>query len=185
MDQLLQKLMISKAIMDKHNEIPRGQKDSIASSINVENFEAPSAKFNIPQDLLQEDIVTPKVNTKTAGMPTVDAIKNSKLPDAIKRLMMENPIQTPQDSGAVLSDELVEKASRLMKRDSPASTVKETKQVQQYPSDLSTIIKKAVNEALAENGLLVESVDKTNDSFSFRVGSHIFEGKVTKVKKVK
>jgi hypothetical protein len=42
-----------------------------------------------------------------------------------------------------------------------------------------------VNEALRENGLLVEETEKTNESFSFRVGSHIFEGKVTKVKKIK
>jgi hypothetical protein len=47
------------------------------------------------------------------------------------------------------------------------------------------LVKQAVNEALRENGLLVEETEKTNESFSFRVGSHIFEGKVTKVKKIK
>jgi hypothetical protein len=46
------------------------------------------------------------------------------------------------------------------------------------------MITEAVNNALKENGLLVESVEKSNDVFSFKVGKHIFEGKVTKIKKV-
>jgi hypothetical protein len=50
---------------------------------------------------------------------------------------------------------------------------------------ISILIKEAVNQALKENGLLVESVENTNDVFSFKVGSHVFEGKVTKVKKLK
>jgi hypothetical protein len=50
---------------------------------------------------------------------------------------------------------------------------------------LSKLVKEAVNSALEENGLLVESTEKSNDTFSFRVGSHIFEGKITKVKKIK
>jgi hypothetical protein len=47
------------------------------------------------------------------------------------------------------------------------------------------MIQEAVREVLSENGLITESVSKTNDVFSFRVGSHIFEGKVTKIKKLK
>jgi hypothetical protein len=31
---------------------------------------------------------------------------------------------------------------------------------------------------------LIESTEKTNEQFSFRVGKHVFEGKVTKVKKI-
>ena len=46
------------------------------------------------------------------------------------------------------------------------------------------MISEAVNEALTENGLLVESTEKSNEMFTFRVGKHIFEGKVTKIKKV-
>jgi len=50
---------------------------------------------------------------------------------------------------------------------------------------LKNIIRETIEEVLSENGLLVESTTKTNDVFQFRVGSHIFEGKVTKIKKVK
>ena len=56
--ELLQKLMISKKIMEKHNDIGRGQTRNVSmgndySSPMVENYEAPSVKYNIPQDLLE------------------------------------------------------------------------------------------------------------------------------------
>ena len=46
------------------------------------------------------------------------------------------------------------------------------------------MINEAVNNAIKENGLMVESTEKSNEVFSFRVGKHIFEGKVTKIKKI-
>ena len=49
---------------------------------------------------------------------------------------------------------------------------------------LKKIVKEVVDEALSENGLMMESSEKTNELFSFKVGKHIFEGKVTKIKKL-
>ena len=46
------------------------------------------------------------------------------------------------------------------------------------------MITEAVNDSLRENGLLVESSEKANEIFTFKVGKHIFEGKVTKIKKL-
>jgi hypothetical protein len=46
------------------------------------------------------------------------------------------------------------------------------------------MINEAVRSAMEENGLLVESSEKSNENFTFKVGKHIFEGKVTKIKKV-
>jgi hypothetical protein len=43
-----------------------------------------------------------------------DAVLNSKLPDEIKKLMIENPIVQPQMNGPTLSDELLDGAARLM-----------------------------------------------------------------------
>ena len=59
-------------------------------------------------------------------------------------------------------------------------------QSQSQPSNesLKDMIREAVRDVLSENGLITESVSKSNDVFSFRVGKHVFEGKVTKVKKV-
>ena len=46
------------------------------------------------------------------------------------------------------------------------------------------MIKEVVQEVLKENGLIVESTSKSNEVLSFRVGQHIFEGKITKIKKI-
>jgi hypothetical protein len=104
--------------------------------------------------------------------------------------MLENPIQSPQQSSPVLSDELIEKASKLMgtaaKKEIPPVSAKPVTQSPNFDMrQLSKLVKEAVNSALEENGLLIESVEKSNDLFSFRVGQHVFEGKITKVKKVK
>lgn len=208
MDQLMQKLMISKAIMDKTDGIKRiDNRDMNSPSNMVESFNMPQAKYNIPQEYLQEQpsqqmsqpylSSLPVENTKPVGVPTIDAIKNSRLPDEIKKLMMEHPISQPQQQQtATLSNDLIERASRLMK-ENPGSYVPDSAKPKQQtqstqPSPVTNIdykllqkmINEAVNNALKENGLLIESTDKTNELFSFKVGKHIFEGKVTKIKKL-
>lgn len=208
-DEFLKKLMVSKAIMDKTTD------GTISSSRNSrpqsmeEDFTLPQAKYNIPQEFLQEQpsishgqqpylSELPRVNTKPVGNPSVDAIKKSKLPDEIKRLMMEHPISQPQQSEATLSDDLIERASRLMKEQGgylPESAKPKTQSLnntKQQHSNLSGIdykliqemINDAVNNALRENGLVVESSEKSSEVFSFKVGKHVFEGKVTKIKKL-
>jgi hypothetical protein len=115
MEQLMQKLMVSKAIMDKTNNIARGATQGVSlPSTELQSFQPTDAKYNIPQEFLGEAPISRP--TKNPSAPTVDAIKNSKLPDAIKKLMIEHPIVPPQmQTGPTLSNELVEKASRLMK----------------------------------------------------------------------
>ena len=49
---------------------------------------------------------------------------------------------------------------------------------------IRNIVRETVEDVLRENGLLTESESKTNDIFKFRVGQHIFEGKLLKVKKI-
>ena len=50
--------------------------------------------------------------------------------------------------------------------------------------NLKSVVKEMLKEVLAENGLIVESVEKSNDNFRFQVGKHVFEGKLTKIKKL-
>jgi len=203
MNDLMSKLMISKAIMDKTDGIKRGEQSNQSSSIGIQEFNAPQAKYNIPQEFLQEGntqqqpYLSSVPNTKPVGNPTVDAIKNSKLPDEIKKLMMEHPIAKAQQPEMTISNELVEKAARLMKENGnnyiPESAKLKSEKTSQQPTNnfgsidyniLQKMINEAVNNALKENGLLVESTEKSNESFSFKVGKHIFEGKVTKIKKL-
>jgi len=194
--ELLQKLMVSKKIMDKHNEIGRGQVREMSSPV-VEGYDAVPATYNIPQEFMAEQ-PKPIVN-QNSNIPIEDRISKSKLPDEIKRLMMEHPIQQPTmgvGSGAVLSNELVEKASRLMNTNAKGDIIGEQKQVRQpqqqtqqsmvglSANEIKQIVRETMEDVLSENGLLIESETKSSEMFKFRVGQHLFEGKVLKVKKM-
>ena len=106
-NDLMQKLAISKKIMDKHNEVPRGQ-----TSESLPLVENNSAKYNIPQDMVEQPNIQQTITTKPINQ---DAVLNSKLPDEIKKLMIENPIAQPQLNGPVLSDEIVNAKKKLDK----------------------------------------------------------------------
>ena len=199
--ELLQRLMISKKIMEKHDNIDRGQARNITSqesysSPMVESYEAIPATYNLPQEFLEEQRPVQQVNNQA---PLQDRISNSKLPDEIKRLMMEHPIQQPNmgmGTNTVLSNELIEKASRLMNTNPKGDVMNESRtkrQVQSQPSQptsslsaqqIKDIVRETMEEVLSENGLLVESESKSGEMFKFRVGQHLFEGKVLKVKKM-
>jgi hypothetical protein len=210
MSNLMEKLALSKAIMDKADGIKNSNSmngglppTSLQQMNSPESFNIPTAKYNIPAEFLQESEQTqqpylsniPRENTKPVGVPTVDAIKNSKLPDEIKRLMMEHPIGQPQQQSTTISNDVIERASRLMNTNKEGyipESAKPKQQTQQPQSSVSGIdyklikkmINEAVNDALHENGLITESSEKSNEVFSFKVGKHIFEGKVTKIKKL-
>ena len=214
-NDLMMKLVNAKKIMNKHDEIGRG---GLPTTINdtprVETYNQPNATYNIPQEymsesltmghmqnddvnypLLSESAMNEKNLTKTYSPAPSERIMSSKLPDAIKQLMIEHPIHQPDNplsGGAQISNELVEKASRLMNTNAKGEQTTQRRPVQeqrtqpiQPTGDLKSMVMEAVREVLSENGLITESVSKTNDVFSFRVGSHVFEGKVTKIKKVK
>ena len=202
-NDLMSRLVASKAIMDnpKFAKSRNGMNDGLPPT-SLQEFDMPQAKYNIPQEFLQESQPVnqpylsslPKENTKPVGVPTVDAIKNSKLPDEIKKLMMEHPIaQVQQQQTATLSNELIEKATRLMKENGsgyvPESAKPKTAQAQPVSNTqidykmIKKMVSQAVNEALEENGLLIESTEKSNEMFTFKIGKHIFEGRVTKIKK--
>jgi hypothetical protein len=105
--------------------------------------------------------------------------------------MLEHPIEQPtsMNGGAVLSNDLVEKASRLMGTNK-SQNVNENVNKSNQPkpnfnmNELRNVIRETVEDVLKENGLLVESTTKSNEVFKFRVGQHIFEGKVTNIKKI-
>lgn len=191
----LEKIMLSKAIMDRHSQMDSGNTPKPKSNTVLENYDAPQAKYNIPQEFMTEtpqrmqmpqtaSIPVSPFSNKPYPVASADAIKNSKLPDAIKKLMIEHPIEQPNSmsGGAVLSDELVERASRLM--GNSKKPIVEQAVPQQNTSDLRRVLKEVVQEVLTENGLLMEGAEKSNELFRFQVGKHLFEGKLTKIKKL-
>jgi hypothetical protein len=194
MSDLMQKLAMSKQIMDRHKEIPRGHS---AGMPNMVNESIPNAKYNIPQEMVSESVQKP-VQMPPQQMDE-SRILNSKLPEHIKKLMIENPIQQPSFGlgGPVLSDEIIEGAAKLMgvnpKQQQPQQPqVSETTQSQYSNNDLKQMIRDVVRdtvrdvvkEELQKVGMISEG-QTTNESLQLRIGSHIFEGKVTKMKKIK
>jgi hypothetical protein len=189
---LINKLMISKKIMEKHNEIGRGSATQPTSfnTPQVEEFQPVSGNYNIPQEFLSENEV--KMQSNVSQGSSEERIKNSKLPDEIKRLMLEHPIEQPTsyNGSATLSNELVEKASRLMgtnqtqTQKSVAPQKTQTVNTSINYDEVRNIVRETVEDVLKENGLLVESTTRSNEAFKFRVGNHIFEGKVTNIKKI-
>ncbi len=157
---LINRLMISKKIMEKSDQIGRGQVQNTISTPIVEEFQPINGNYNIPQEFLQESEPQKKYNTE---IPTEDRIMKSKLPDEIKQLMIQHPIQQSTmgvNSGVGLSEDLVERASRLMNTEQQPkrkNVVNETKQTQTDNSDIRSIIRETVEDVLRENGLIAES----------------------------
>ena len=118
---LMQRLAVSKKIMDRHNEIKRG--DARPETPMVDDYQPINANYNIPQEFVSES------NTKSFDPTTPldqDKILNSKLPEEIKRLMIEQPIVQPSSmtGGVSLSNDVIEGAQRLMKKDNPTQEKK-------------------------------------------------------------
>jgi len=147
----------------------------------------------IPQadDSARQDL-SPKKNM------TEERIRSSRLPDAIKQAMIDNPIpEIPFQGGLTLNNDFVAGVKEQMdKQNIPTSSPNTQQQAQPSTStqmsqpktkkitssNLKSIIKESVKELLDETiGLKKES----DENFQFRVGDRIFYGKITSSKSVK
>jgi hypothetical protein len=195
---LMQRLAVSKKIMEKHSEIKRGDVRDITPM--VEDYQAPNATYNLPGDVMVEQTQTP--NYDPSQPLEKDRILKSKLPDEIKRLMIEQPIVQPNTmAGPTISNEIIEGAQRLMNKDkisdfpqTPKQKISESHTTSNVNmGDLKTMIRDVVRdtvrdvvrEELQEAGMLIESTTNANEVIQFKVGNTVFVGKVTKVKKLK
>ena len=186
---LMEKLMISKAIMQKSDSIKRGQVTESSydaprtvNTPELQTFQPVAGNYNIPQEFIQESQIT-----KSPQPATKDRITNSKLPDEIKRLMIENPIEQPSSmyGSSVISEEMVERASKLMGTERPKQEQRRVVSESTSSGDLKQMLREVVEEVLRDNGLIAESSQKANENLTFKVGEHIFEGKITKIKKLR
>jgi hypothetical protein len=193
-NDLMAKLAMSKKIMDRHHEIPRGNASGTANynAPMVENYEAVPATYNIPQEYAAETSLS---EVKQPELPTQDRILNSKLPDEIKQLMIENPIQQATLPGVtnILSNEIIEGAQKLMGTQSKKQSQGQPQSQNVFDMNaLKTMIRDTVRdtvrdvvrEELSKSGMIVENEQKTNEQLTLKVGKHLFEGKVTKIKKI-
>jgi hypothetical protein len=134
-----------------------------------------------------------QVSTKQMATPNADRIQNSKLPDAIKKAMMENPIQQISLNDTLDMD-FVKGAKRLMEQEGVA-TKKQTTQPQRQSSggniDMNAIavlientVRKVMDEKLNQI-LTAQTTSSINENLVLKVGDSIFKGKITGVNKAK
>jgi len=134
--------------------------------------------------------------------PTVDRIESSKLPDAIKQLMVEHPIPEVNFQNS-LPDELIENVSKKMKKlgGLPATslnnnstnikrnTTNTKSKTKIKSSDLKTLIRNTIIETIEDvvedkiNDRLSESKVR-NESIQLVVGNTVFKGNITSTKKL-
>jgi hypothetical protein len=142
----------------------------------------------IPQQMSQNNYSTPDFD--------VSRIQNSKLPDAIKKAMMENPI-SQISLGETLDMDFVKGAKRLIEQENrannPSKTKQQSKPVQNISGNIdmnaiAVLIENAVRKVMDEklNQILTAQTTSTiNENLVLKVGDSIFKGKITGVNKSK
>ena len=54
-NELIQRLMVSKKIMEKHGSMPRGgAQGNVLTAPMVESYDTPTSNYNLPSDLLDD-----------------------------------------------------------------------------------------------------------------------------------
>jgi hypothetical protein len=207
---LMQRLAVSKKIMEKAEQIKTGSVDSRKFNIpEVQEYEPVNAKYNLPQEYLAESTQQTSYHDPSKPLDN-DRVMSSKLPDEIKRLMIENPIVQPTNvnGSATISEEVIQGAQRLMNMgktnisDLPnknvSEKISETEPKTNYTTSNINIneiknmirdvvrdtVRDVVREELKQAGMIVESTSNSNETIQFKVGQHLFIGKVTKIKKL-
>lgn len=184
-NDLMQRLVQAKKVMNK---------------VETGDFE----RGNVNEDILRsnpEDIQELPVtnNIRQPQTPNIQKIQESKLPEAIKRAMIENPI--PQIS---LNDSLdlnfVEKTRKLMENEgvstkkstqsksAPSQQVNSSDLVKQLTPIIENIVRKTVMEIMDTKLNQILTAQQTlsiNENLVLKVGDSVFKGKITGVNKSK
>lgn len=183
-NDLMRKLVQAKKVMDK---VETG--DFETGNVNEEILRSN------PEDLVKNNTLPTSSPIRPVGNPNIDKINSSKLPDAIKKAMIENPI--PQISlSESLDMDIVKGARRLMEQEgmiSKAPTKRQqqvtTQSVQGIDMNAITVlientIRKVLDEKLNQI-LTAQQTTSINESLVLKVGDSIFKGKITGVNKSK
>ena len=181
-NDLMHKLVQAKKVMNKVDggNYQRGQVDE-------------SILRSAPEDVMNNtQLQSNPSSQRPTGAPSVNQIQNSKLPEAIKKAMIENPI--PQISlNDTLDMDFVKGAKRLMEQEGvatrPSSQPKQT--IVNNNIDMNAIavlientVRKVMDEKL--NQILTASTTSSiNENLVLKVGDSIFKGKITGVNKAK
>jgi hypothetical protein len=184
-DNLMQRLVQAKKVMNK---------------VEMGNFERGNVNENIlrsdPSELTsnKESIQTRSTQQQTTN---VNKIMESKLPDSIKKAMIDNPI--PSISlGDSLDLNFVEKTKKLMenegvgkklpKQSSSSHQSNSGDLVKELTPLIENIVRKTVMEVMDSKLNQILTAQQTlsiNENLVLKVGDSIFKGKITGVNKSK
>lgn len=170
------------------------QAKKVMNKVDSGNFE----KGHVNEDIIRsapEDLqnVQTSNNRPVSKAVNVDKIQNSKLPDAIKRAMIDNPI--PQISlNETLDMDIVKGAKKLMEREGLSKPISQQKNIgtMTNPSiDMNAIailientVRRVMDEKLNQI-LTAQQTTSINENLVLKVGDSIFKGKITGVNKSK
>ena len=177
---------------------------SVVDSGKFKTGQINDAAFNMNEDYVMEK---PVHNIqRNSDAPNIDKINNSKLPDSIKKAMIERPISQPNiNLNESLDVKLFEGAKRLIDEDIRTSKPNNVQQpirtrqqvvenrqpqvsAQDLASQLTPIIENVVRRVLDEKLtqiLAAHDSGTINENLVLKVGDSIFSGKITNVKNTK
>jgi hypothetical protein len=167
------------------------QAKKVMNKVDGGNYQKGHVNEQILRSNPEDVLATMEQPIKSPQPANVDRIENSKLPDAIKRAMKENPI--PQISlNDTLDMDFVKGAKRLMEQEGVSS--KPTPKPQQSTGgniDMNAIailientVRKVMDEKLNQI-LTAQTTSSINENLVLKVGDSIFKGKITGVNKAK
>lgn len=201
-DELAQRLVNSRKVMKKVN------------TGDYETGNIDETKLLMGDDIIEEGERPVQSNTRPVARPTgnVDPnrVNQTRLPDAIKKAMIENPIPVPNEISMndTLDINFINKARQLMEQDGSLPTKKipttnsknqrtssqineqEFQQIPTYeiPNNLETIIENCIRKVFDEKLsqiLNAQEAVSINENLVIKVGDSLFSGKITKVKSSK
>lgn len=169
------------------------QAKKVMNKVDGGNFE----RGHINEDILRsapEDISEQSAPpTRQMATPSVDRIQQSKLPDHIKKAMIDNPI--PQISlNETLDMDFVKGAKKLMEREGLSKPTPQQKNSSTTASSnidmsaIATLIENTVRKVMDEklNQILTaQQTTSINENLVLKVGDSVFKGKITGVNKAK
>jgi hypothetical protein len=178
------------------------QAKKVMNKVDGGNYERGHVNENIlrssPEEFMQQQ-VAPVQNIRSVnnGEVNINKIQNSKLPDAIKKAMIENPIQQISLNDTLDMD-FLKGAKRLMEQEG-VSTKKQTQLPQQRTQNtisggnidmnaIAVLIENTVRKVMDEKLNQILSAQQTqtiNENLVLKVGDSIFKGKITGVNKAK
>lgn len=173
------------------------QAKKVMNKVDGGNFERghinESALLSDPEELMRSQ--EPSQPRQVLGTPSISKIQNSKLPDAIKRAMIEHPIEQMQSISLndTLDMDFIKGAKRLMEQEGvstrPSAQPKQTVINNNVDMNaIATLIENTVRKVMDEklNQILTASqTSSINENLVLKVGDSIFKGKITGVNKAK